>query len=716
MNDDFLHTHRKSPGPGFASRLHQQLQQTKAPVVGPMLAQPRRVSDALMRIAAVFVLLLGGLVLRLNMPDDQSLTQIEPIPASGDPQPITLTNASQLVEMSRLGRGSISHIAWGGDRIAVGGALGVWLYDASALSEDPRLLPGTHTLVTRPVDYNLPSDQVVAVDGETVRIWDAATGQQRAAFESATGATFGSVGLSADGSLVAAGESRYDDARQAHSLTVWDIDTGEQRFTTNQQTPAFGVAFSPTQPTQFAFVGAEAVAMHDLLSGTVWTLSSAQTGNLMPSLAYSPDGSTLAVATETGFMLVDVAHGDIVQSITLGDEDSTPHIVDLAFSPDGYVLAIADQHNGLSLWNRTTGVFSIENASSGAAGEIISSVAYNQASDDPVLASVRDSSVLRFSGNQDTTIRDFSPPVLEFALGPDNGIIATSGADDLIRFWDLEAGVERRMPSQRTQVTDLAFSPDGELLAYSGTIIEAGSLGSPVTTDGGVTLVGVALRQPVRQVGDPNASYLALAFSPDGTALLAADAASRTIQRWHLGAAETNDRVAGQSVIDNASARLIAVRPDGEQIAMLMEPGVLVLRASEPTGFLNRVFELSPNRIYTLFAYSPDSTRLAMAARTGTTSTVWVWDMTANEQLSQLAYTTNTDTISSLSFSPDSSLIAGVVADEGLHVWDAATGSLLFQVSDPYLASQHVAFTADGRGIVSADADGLIRLWGIPGR
>lgn len=711
MNDDFLHKHRKAPSTAFANRLHEQLQ---ADSLRPV--QPRQRPDVAMRLVALLVLvLLGGLMLRLNMPDDQSLTQIEPIPVSGGPQPITLTNASQLVEMSRLGRGSISHIAWGGERIAVGGALGVWLYDASALSEDPRLLPGTYPLVTRPVDYNLASDRVAAVDGDTLRIWDAESGQQRAAFQNESGVTFGSVGLSADGALVAAGESRYDDVRQSHSLTVWDIDTGAQRFTTSQQTPAFDVTFSPTQPNRFAFVGAEAVAIHDTVSGSAWTLSNAQTGNLVPSLAYSPDGTTLAVATETGFMLVDAATGEIMESVTLGDEDSTPHIVDLAFSPDGYVLAIADQHNGLSLWNRTTGVVSIENASSGA-GETISSVAYNQASDDPILASVRDNSVLRFSGNQDTTIRDFSPPVLEFALGADNGMIATSGADDFIRFWNLDTGAERRIPSQRTQVTDLAFSPDGTLLAYSGTIVEAGSLGSPVTTDGGVTLVDIALRQPVRQVGDPDGSYLALAFTPDGTALLAADAASRTIQRWNLGAAETNDRVAGQSVIENASGLQVAVRPDGAQIAILDQAGVLVLRASEPTGFLNRVFEMSPSRIYTLFAYSPDSTRLAMAARTGTTSSVWVWDMTANEPLSQLSYSTNTDTISSLSFSPDSSLIAGVVADEGLHVWDAATGSLLFQVSDPYLANQHVAFTTDGRGLVSADADGLIRVWGVPGR
>jgi WD40 repeat protein len=56
------------------------------------------------------------------------------------------------------------------------------------------------------------------------------------------------------------------------------------------------------------------------------------------------------------------------------------------------------------------------------------------------------------------------------AFSPDGRLLATVGADGVIRFWDLANGAElRRLGGNGDQPAGVAFSPDGRLLAASGT-------------------------------------------------------------------------------------------------------------------------------------------------------------------------------------------------------------------------------------------------------
>ena len=58
--------------------------------------------------------------------------------------------------------------------------------------------------------------------------------------------------------------------------------------------------------------------------------------------------------------------------------------------------------------------------------------------------------------------------------------------------------------------------------------------------------------------------------------------------------------------------------------------------------------------------------------------------------------------------------LAAIVDENRLHVWDAATGALLFDHGDEYIFNNQLMFSSDNRMIVTADWDGLIRVWGIP--
>src|SRR5690349_1058305 len=93
---------------------------------------------------------------------------------------INSDTASQLQLRQTLGFGRITEVAWSldGQVLAVGGARGIWLYPATDLNNEGRLLEGHTGLVTgiafSPTDNRLASTSV----DSTIRVWDIDTGAE----------------------------------------------------------------------------------------------------------------------------------------------------------------------------------------------------------------------------------------------------------------------------------------------------------------------------------------------------------------------------------------------------------------------------------------------------------------------------------------------------------------------------------------------------------
>ncbi len=716
MNDDFLHKHRQAPPKAFADNLYRQLQEENEDMTAlPMTRTYARRTRFPVGAAALFAILLVGVLLALRptfIPP--MLTQIDTSFLDAL-QPITPENANELTQVAQLGRGRVFDVDWHGDIIAVGGALGVWLYDSTHLTEAPRLLAGQQTMYARRVSltWHQLNPLVAAPDGDTIRVWNAETGEEVGAFSDGDDKHWDVVAISPDGRYVAGGEGMLGyEVTQRWALNVWDVETGELVSSQWETEAILNLDFNPTRLYQLAVQSMSRVFVMsaEVTNPQIMAEINTEYSNLNVGLDFSTDGETVAFAAENKVIIWNSVTQLIDQEIDLSS-DVTPYITDIAFSADGVYLAIATRNLGALLWNRAQQKWMNGSPDHPPYGnfESVDTLVFNNALRSSMLASVRYASTLSVfsfgTGRMMTNQRDFTSPITVADLNVDDRTVATGGLDGAIHLWSLETGEERYTVDTRAGfLSDLVFSLDGSVFAYSEVLSG---------TSGGIKLVDTATGEQQRQLGLSTHNYFPLAFSPSGATLAAGDNTDTNIQTW-LWATEEN-QAEGRVLIETpAGMNSVRYTPDGAMIVNLTRSEVLRFFDAE-TG--EQKFPLNPPLTQVIDVdFSPDGSRMAVGQQSGnhTGSLITVYDFITGEEIMPIYFETNTDLVTNLTFSPDGSLIAAIVDENRLHVWDAATGALLFDHGDEYILNSQLMFSGDGRLIVTADWDGLIRVWGIP--
>jgi WD40 repeat protein len=260
------------------------------------------------------------------------------------------------------------------------------------------------------------------------------------------------------------------------------------------------------------------------------------------------------------------------------------------------------------------------------------------------------------------------------ALSCDGQLLA-SQAGKVVCLWETATGKQlRQIPlpgDQAVGVGGLAFSPDGQTLAW------AGSIRTDKTAANALHLWNVATGRKIRTLEDPNAlSFSALAFSPDGK-LLATGLSERAVVIWEVESGKELHRLPALAFVYS-----VAFSPDGKKLAacrdMFFEKRNGVFLPGAGNDFL------------------------------------FMWDTATGQEIR--AWEGHKGGACSIAFSPDGQLLASVgVKDKTLRFWELATGKEIrslpdFGVTGRFLPPFHLAFSPDGKVLTLGNQQPMIRV------
>ena len=331
--------------------------------------------------------------------------------------------------------------------------------------------------------------------------------------------------------------------------------------------------------------------------------------------------------------------------------------------------------------------------------EKITSVAGEQTEVSSLLQQARAS--LRGSAKVRYTIKE-TERVEHVSYSPDGKLIV-SALFSAVKLWDAETGRFIRNIGGDDMVHNVCFSPDGSLLAVTGSevVFDPGSrqLAMATCTKLFVTETGKYLvrSRHYRHNGGP------VCFSPDGRQLVTG---SPDIKLWDIKTANCLRKFAGHPNGRTPSyVTSVAFSPDGQLIASGSNKGTAKLW-NVLSG--ECVHTLKTGWIFESVCFSPDGKLLATGSRDHTSR---LWDVKSGECLN--TFYGHTETVSSVCFSADQKLLASGSWDHTVKLWETATGKCVRTLKGHTDHVNSVSFSPDGESIASGSSDNTMQVWEV---
>jgi WD40 repeat protein len=250
----------------------------------------------------------------------------------------------------------------------------------------------------------------------------------------------------------------------------------------------------------------------------IYRLNGHTAGVHVDSVAFSPDGRTLASGGPDGRVLASREDGVVrLWDVETGQEIKQFAGVAATFSPDGKILVCN---------NRNTVLLDVETR------QEIKRWSGCLSRDGRIIVSLdEDWTVRLWDVEAGQEINHFSGHADQFAfvaLSPDGRILVSANdsedsEDNKVWLWDVETGQEQELKQLRSvywwNVHSLAFSPDGRTLA--------------IGDDNRVRLWDVETRLEIKQLRGHKWEVRSVAFSPDGRTL-ASGSADGTVRLWDV--------------------------------------------------------------------------------------------------------------------------------------------------------------------------------------
>jgi RNA polymerase sigma factor (sigma-70 family) len=264
-------------------------------------------------------------------------------------------------------------------------------------------------------------------------------------------------------------------------------------------------------------------------------------------LCFSSDGKSLAVCYAQRFLIFDLATGQVRK--TFGKTRNA--VSSVAFAPDGKTLAIGTSDPGLQVWDIATGqmvhAIQMDPANKEAYKTWVHAVAFSR--DGKTLAAgCWDLIVLvdPISGKELGRLQAPMGPVNGVAFTPDGDALVSGSDDGKARVWDVASGKLRSTIDSRMTCRSMALSLDGKTVAMG--------------SRSAVKLCDIATaRDLFADYQGHSSSVLQLAFSPDGKSLYSSELYSQ-IRAWDTASWKTK-----KFLPERATA--LSIAPDGKRLA-----------------------------------------------------------------------------------------------------------------------------------------------------
>jgi WD40 repeat protein len=422
------------------------------------------------------------------------------------------------------------------------------------------------------------------------------------------------------------------------------------------------------------------------------------------AVAFSNDGRFVATASRDGTSKLWTSIGKKPRTLS-GHADT---IYTIAFSPNNKHLATASEDQTIKIWTTDDG--KLFKTIHPRRGEVYT-VAYSP--DGKLLACGTYKGVAlydsRFEKDEEPSYRWINSndvgTVYNLALDPKNRRLAAAVGKE-INIWNInqqgqritlrEAHDSRHRPlSHAGNVSTIAFSPDGTRL------VAADLRGTVIIWTSGL----------FNTLKDTVGAVYATAFSPDGRHVYAAGRDSR-IRRWNATRSEELPVLVGHTDSVNA----LAFRQGKEALLATASNDGSILQWRTDTNSADQI-EGIPNLqdIGTIYRFSPDGRRLAVATNDGR---VTVWDVSGRRAMKMQTFRDHTGLVYALDFNADGNRLAAaggsrstVNPEHNAYMWDVSTGRLLrtFQGHSDRIVD--VALDQQGRRLVTASWDNKANLW-----
>jgi WD40 repeat protein len=298
------------------------------------------------------------------------------------------------------------------------------------------------------------------------------------------------------------------------------------------------------------------------------------------------------------------------------------------------------------------------------------------------------------------TLERQTKPIYSVAVSPNGQVLATGGADNIVKLWNLEIKQQVATFTGHTDsVLSITFSPDGQILASS-------------SADRTIKLWNVKTLEQLHTLTGHNHSVLSIAFSPNGQ-VLASSSVDCTIKLWNVQTGKELHTLTGH----NHSILSVVFSPDGQTLA------------SGGADFAIKLWNVQTGEEYYNLPQTSDCTyslcfhpqgQMLVSSHRG--STLNIWNLNTYELSQTISLQDKiVSEIVSVAVSPDGKAIAGGGAGRNvIWIWNFDTGKIITTMrgySDSIYHSDivyDVDFIPDCSMLASASRDETVKLWGIP--